>query len=257
VAVSGDSAPRAAAHPDIVSVYHVELRQFPHNVCRFNMTALQLNAAVVEPWARERWIEMGDRKWDPHQAKLTVLESPRIPVEDLSMGRGWRTAQREGRDVTERVLAAARERMAGAQPSPPVPMGAPSGLEDRVLARAPADRSGDPEAHGRGPESPGVDLLADSLGLELLGRLGAEPAPLHSAWELAGARHPEHTASECLALAERAVASLLRSGLVELAVPGGEGSGQRRLEEAEARAALLALDSWSGDSSSAVVLCKA
>lgn len=275
MAMSGDAEHREA--PDSVSVFHIELRQFPHNLCHFNMTAEQLDAAVVGPWARDQWIEMGDRKWSPHQAKLTVLESPYIPVEELSMGRGWRTAQREGQDVTERVLAAARERTAGDQASPPVRGGAPFGLGNRIPGRAPVDRSGggtvrgpdvhegDPEAHGGDPEevhgedldAPGVDLLADSLGLELLGGLGAEGAPLRSAWVLAGARHPDRAASDCLALAERAVASLLRSGLVVLMAPLGEDEAQCRLGEAEARAALLAVGSWSGDSPGGVMLRRA
>lgn len=87
-------------------MFHVELRQFPHNVCRFNMTDAEL-ATLVEPWAREQWVELGERKWSPHQARLTVLEGPQLPVEQLSMGRGWRNAQRQSEDVTERVLARA------------------------------------------------------------------------------------------------------------------------------------------------------
>jgi hypothetical protein len=252
--MSGDTAPGAT--PDSVAVYHIELRQFPHNLCHFNMTAEQLGAAVVEPWVREEWIEMGDRKWSPHQAKLTVLESPHIPVEELSMGRGWRAAQREGRDVTESVLAAARERIAGgAQTVHIAPGRALSGQGDRISARA-VERIENIETHDREPEAPGVDLLADSLGLELLGRLGAAPAPLRGAWELAGTRHPQRTASECLALAERAVVSLLGAGLVVLMVPDGEGGGQRRLEQAEAREALPAVGSWSGESPGGVMLRK-
>jgi hypothetical protein len=87
-------------------MFHIELRQFPHNVCRFNMTEAEL-ATLVEPWSREQWIELGERKWSPHQARLTVLEGPQLPIEQLSMGRGWRNAQRQSEDVTERVLARA------------------------------------------------------------------------------------------------------------------------------------------------------
>ena len=57
-------------------MYHIELRQFPHNMCRFNLTEQELLATVTAPWAREQWIELGERKWSPHQAKLTVLEGP-------------------------------------------------------------------------------------------------------------------------------------------------------------------------------------
>ena len=74
-------------------MFHIELRQFPHNVCRFNLSEQELRT-LVGPWAREQWIELGGRKWSPHQARLTVLNGPRLTVQELSMGRGWRNAQR-------------------------------------------------------------------------------------------------------------------------------------------------------------------
>jgi hypothetical protein len=92
-----------------MTMFHIELRQFPHNMCHFNMTEQELFGTILDGWAREQWIEMGERKWNPHQAKLTVLEGPRIPVEQLSMGRGWPSAQRHGEDVTERVIAQAKQ----------------------------------------------------------------------------------------------------------------------------------------------------
>src|SRR5580698_7989525 len=90
-------------------MYHVELRQFPHNFCRFNLTERELREAVLDAWARGEWFEFGERKWNPHQAKLTVLEGPQIALERLSMGRGWHVAVREGEDVTEQLLAATRD----------------------------------------------------------------------------------------------------------------------------------------------------
>ncbi|HEY2202174.1 MAG TPA: hypothetical protein VGH56_09800, partial [Solirubrobacteraceae bacterium] len=89
-------------------MYHIELRQFPHNTCRFNLTEQELRA-VLEPWVREKFVEVGERKWSPHQAKLTILEGPRLEVQQLSMGRGWRAAQRQSEDVTERLLAQAKQ----------------------------------------------------------------------------------------------------------------------------------------------------
>jgi hypothetical protein len=88
-------------------MFHVELRQFPHNACAFNLTEAELSQ-IVEPWSREQWIELGERKWNPHQARLTVLEGPRLEVEELAMGRGWRNAQHQSEDVTDRVIARAR-----------------------------------------------------------------------------------------------------------------------------------------------------
>ena len=85
-------------HPPFVpqGVYHVELRHFPRNVCRFNLSAEELQATVLDPWVADRPFELGELRWDPRQARLMVLEGPSIPPDQLSMGRGWRTAQHAG-----------------------------------------------------------------------------------------------------------------------------------------------------------------
>jgi len=212
----------ASGRKDSPAVYHIELRQFPHNLCRFNLAEGELRATIVEPWAREQWIELGDRKWNPHQAKLTVLEGPHLPVGELSLGRGWRAAQRQGRDVTERVLAAAR----GAVDVE---------MHEPIASLQEAQPSADDA------------LLADSLGLELLTLLGAGQVPLRRAWELAHARHPERTASQCLALAERAVASLLRSRLIVLTWADRADIAHSQIGEGEVQTLLHAIDSWTGE----------
>ena len=88
-------------------MYHVELRKFPNSACAFNLTEAELRA-IAEPWSQDRWVEVGERKWSPFEARLTVLEGPHLDVGDLAMGRGWGNAQHHGEDVTERVLARAR-----------------------------------------------------------------------------------------------------------------------------------------------------
>ena len=93
---------------------HVELRHFPHSAWRFNLSDQDLRT-VVEPWIREQAVDFGERKWNSQMARITILDGPRIPLEQLTMGRGWRAAQRQSQDVTERVLAAAREALAVAQ----------------------------------------------------------------------------------------------------------------------------------------------
>jgi 2-iminobutanoate/2-iminopropanoate deaminase len=105
-------APPPAATPvptpsDPAHVYHVELRHFPRNLCHFNMGAAELQSAILEPWAADRMFDLGDLRWDPRQARLTILEGPRIPPDQLTMGRGWSTAKRQGTDVTAQLLAAA------------------------------------------------------------------------------------------------------------------------------------------------------
>lgn len=161
-------------------MYHVELRQFPHNFCRFNLTELELREAVLDAWARGEWIEFGERKWNPQQAKLTVLEGPQIALERLSMGRGWHVAVREGKEVTEQLLAATRN------------------ATDPDAVKAPANEQGDPGGAGADSLDPAVAaLMADLLLL-----LGEDPVSLMRAWQLALERHPERTPSECLTLAE-------------------------------------------------------
>lgn len=148
-------------------MYHVELRQFPHSAWSYNLTEAEMRA-LVEPWCQERWVELGERKWDPRQARLTIFEGPELPVDQLSMGRGWRAVQRAGEDVTERVLSAARD----AAPAP-APAAAPSG-----------------------PSAP-----------ELLALLGDEPQALLEAWRHASALYRNRSPSERLALAEAALRS--------------------------------------------------
>lgn len=209
-------------------MYHLELRQFPHSLWRFNLTEAQLRV-IAEPWAREQWVELGERKWSPHQAKLTILEGPQLPVQELSMGRGWRNAQRRSEDVTERVLATlekARRQEPGA------------------VSHAPAPKSSSEPA-----------LLADSLGLELLSRLDHAPAPLARAWRLAHELFPDRAPSECLALAEQAISSLLQRRLIVLVAstadtpdaPEADGEAGELVVGEAIEPALRDLDSWTAE----------
>jgi hypothetical protein len=198
-------------------VYHIELRQFPHNFSHFNLTELQLRK-VVEPWTAGETVELGERKWSPHRAKLTILEGPEIPISQLTMGRGWPIAQRQGEDVTARVLAQADEQKRE-----------PAGSRDR----------------GSTPSA----SLADSLALEVLSLLADGPATPAEAWRLAAARSPGSSAVESLALAERALRALVRSRLIVLSpAPPREGAsasagvGMDELDEL-----LRAVDTWTGD----------
>jgi hypothetical protein len=158
-----------------VSVYHVELRQFPHNMCRFNLSEEELVDTIVGAWAEDKWIEFGERKWNPHQARLKVLEGPQLAVEELAMGRGWRNAQRHSEDVTERVLEQARAR------------------QDAAAAAA---------------ASAGAAAGAGAADEQLLALLGADPGALLASWRLTVARRPELAPSEALALAEATLRSL-------------------------------------------------
>jgi hypothetical protein len=156
-------------------MYHVELRQFPHNMCRFNLSERELVDTIVGAWVEDKWIEFGERKWNPHQARLTVLEGPRLAVEELAMGRGWRGAQRHSEDVTERVLEQARQ-----------------------------------SAQAAAAAAAGAGAAAGTAGADerLLALLGADPGALLASWRLTAARRPELAPSEALALAEATLRSL-------------------------------------------------
>jgi hypothetical protein len=159
-------------------MYHIELRKFPHNLCRFNLTEAEIRAIAI-PWVREERVALGERKWSAEDANITILEGPRLESAQLTMGRGWRAAQRQGVDVTERVLAAARE---AARP--------PAGTVAPIAA-------------------PAAGALADplALGVQLASLLGEDPVALLAAWRAAAAKRPDLPPSESLARAEREIAA--------------------------------------------------
>jgi hypothetical protein len=169
-------------------MYHVELRQLPHNMCRFNLSEAEL-ATIVRPWAADKVVEFGERKWVPQQARITILEGPRMPLEQLTMGRGWRAVQRNSEDVTEAVLSAARQTLAAV-----------------AAAQAPAPAAGPAYAPPQAAQTPALsDPLA--LGVQLASLLGEDPAGLLTAWREVAARSSGLSPSESLALAERRLRS--------------------------------------------------
>jgi hypothetical protein len=223
-------------------VYHFELRKFPHTLCRFNQSEQQVLALVV-PWTREEWVQAGERKWNVNESKLTVLESPELTLQDMAMNRGWRNARRRGEDVTERILAKAREIGAEMRTAP----GPPPAANTPAAASASA---------GAAQAAADAQMLADSLGLEVLALLDAGPASLARVWALAHERLSRgRPPSESLVLAERATRSLLQRGLVVLLrgagdATGGDGGvsgspGRGELAGEQIEVAFREIDSWS------------
>jgi hypothetical protein len=235
-------------------VYHLELRKFPHVVCRFNQSEAQLRALVI-PWTRQEWIEEGERKWNVNEATLTILEGPKLSMPELAMGKGWRNAQKRGEDVTERVLGAVQAGGGGAQEqgggaSPDAVAGAG---EDAGAGSAPVAQAG--EVAG----ARDLDLLADSLGLELLALLDGGPVAPSRVWLMAqerlGERGRAASAAEALALAERAVGSLLGRELAVLRHDGGEDE-QGAIAPEQQETALAAVDTWADGSGQPVVIAR-
>jgi hypothetical protein len=232
-------------------VYHFELRKFPHTVCRYNQSEAQVRAVLV-PWVGEQWFEEGEQKWNSNEATLTVLEGPELSMPDLAMGRGWRNAQRRSDDVTERVLAAVREELQ--------PAGAAVG-EAGDGRPAGSDAAAAPHS-GATADS---QLLADSLGLELLGLLDEGPLALSRAWSVSAERLGDASAPESLALAERAVRSLVGRGLAvlrEAEAPGADGdepgsaTAWRVVAEARVEPALREVASWGGGERGALQIAR-
>jgi hypothetical protein len=171
-------------------VFHLQLRQFPHNHCQFNLSDDELQA-IADGWVLGQWLTIGERQWSARQAKLTIIEGPRMPLAQLSMGRGWRRAQREGQDVTRQVLASTRAR-------------AGQGMAGRRAAASEAGAASKAAPHEAGGAN--ADVFA------LLGG-GAWATNLLAAWRSESERSPQLSPSERLALAEHQLrASSRRSG---------------------------------------------
>jgi hypothetical protein len=168
-------------------MYHLELRHFPHSAWRFNLSEQEL-AAIVQPWVREQAVDVGERKWSPHLAKLTILQGPTLDVAQLSMGRGWRSAQRHSQDVTERVLDAAKEALLV------VPSTGPAATDVAPVA---------PAGSGGAADSVALGVLDDLRSVAAL--LGPDPIGLLEAWRVAAAGSPGLAPSDSLALAERTI----------------------------------------------------
>jgi hypothetical protein len=225
-------------------MYHIELRQSFHNLCHFNLDEGALGA-IVKAWTTDPWVEIEGRKWNPQQARLRIIEGPELPLAQLTMGRGWRAAERQGSDVSDRILAAATEAARAAA------QGGPQQGAAQAVAQEPV---------------PDTALEADSLGLELLSLLADGPAPLYYAWRLAAKRFPERSPGEALMLAERSVESLLNTRLIVLLTPAADGDGSRvgpgsdgvSVGEQELQQVLNAHDSWAQpDHSTAVRMRRA
>lgn len=98
--------------------FHVEVSAGLRHARAFNLSAEELRQTVLDPWLSRRTVFLGDRKWNPEESELRVLEGPELSNPELSFGQGWANAERGSQDVTARVLGAAQEsRGAGAGPA--------------------------------------------------------------------------------------------------------------------------------------------
>jgi hypothetical protein len=116
------------------TVFHVQLRQFPHSARAYNLSRAELVQRFTRPWAGGQEVATEDRRWAPQKARLTIYESRPLRADEVAIGRGWGNVEREGADVTERELAAVRLAPAAARPpaagSPP----ALAAVKDELVA---------------------------------------------------------------------------------------------------------------------------
>jgi hypothetical protein len=89
--------------------FHVEVASGLRHARAFNLSGEEVRQKLLEPWLSRRTVLLGDRKWNPEESELRVLEGPELSNPELSFGQGWANAERSSEDVTARVLGAAQE----------------------------------------------------------------------------------------------------------------------------------------------------
>jgi hypothetical protein len=85
--------------------FHVEVRTSLQRAWLFNLEAEELRQRVLSPWAAGAAFALAERRWEPRESELRIVEGPRLEAAELAHGQGWNRAQRTGRDVTRELLA--------------------------------------------------------------------------------------------------------------------------------------------------------
>src|ERR1700722_3013054 len=83
------------------TVYHLELRQFPHTARAFNLDRATLDTRFLKPFVAGDPIDYEDRRWPPEKTRVTVLEGPPLEQAELGLGRGWGNPAQRGEDGTK------------------------------------------------------------------------------------------------------------------------------------------------------------
>ena len=85
--------------------FHIQIKRSFHVARAFNLSEPELRA-LLSPWSRGEEVELGDRRWNPRESTVTVLEGGMLDGQQLGFGQGWQNAVKSGRDVTEALLRA-------------------------------------------------------------------------------------------------------------------------------------------------------
>ena len=153
-------------------------------VREFNLTDQRLWLSFLAPLMVDAPFTVEGHEFIPRQTRLKVYEGPELRTDQLGMGRGWQNVERTAGDVTERVLARAREHVA-ATATPTAP-------------------------------PTGADLLRERL----IGRLAAGPLTAADVLAVAAELMPESGDQERLAAARQVAWALLERDLAQL-TPNG------------------------------------
>jgi hypothetical protein len=94
--------------------FHIEVSSGLQRARSFNLTTEELQRTVLEPWLSGRPVLLGDRRWDPEESELRILEGSELSNPELSFGQGWANAERGSEDVTGRIVEAARDQRGSA-----------------------------------------------------------------------------------------------------------------------------------------------
>lgn len=169
-------------------MYHVEMRMGMQVVREFNLSEQRLWLQFLQPLMAGRDFMLEGHEFSPRQTRLKVFEGPELRPDQLGMGRGWPNVERAAEDVTERVLARAREHT------------------ERATAAGPAVavRAGT------------VDLLRERL----IGRLSAGPIAAAEILALAAELMPDAGEAQRRGAAEQAAWALLERDLAQLTPRG-------------------------------------
>ena len=102
-------------------------------VRQFNLSEAELWRRFIAPLMAGRDFTYEGHEFIPTRTRITILDGPNLRADQLALGRGWQNAQRLGRDVTEALLATARQRTqnsAATAASAPVEI-----LRERLIGR--------------------------------------------------------------------------------------------------------------------------
>lgn len=184
------------AHPGSVpGVFHVEMRAGSHVVREFNLNEQRLWLEFLAPLMADVDFTVAGHDFTPRKTRLAVYEGPELRSDQLGIGRGWQNVERTAVDVTERVLARAREHTARTATR--------SGGAEVEQATAGATPAAAPAS---------VELLRERL----IGRLSAGPVTAQEIEAAAAELMPDAAAHERLEIAKQAAWALLERGVAQL-----------------------------------------